>query len=53
LLETKKGPQLKSPTVPQNISPPRQYGTKMKRRSEGRREWREWVPGTSLGAKHL
>ena len=26
---------------------------KMKRRAEGRNEWREWVPGTYLRAEHL
>ena len=26
---------------------------KMKRRAEGRKEWREWVPGTCLRAEHL
>src|SRR6266568_1457355 len=26
---------------------------KMKRWAEGRREWREWVPGTCLRAEHL
>ena len=25
----------------------------MKRRAEGRKEWREWVPGTCLRAEHL
>ena len=27
--------------------------TKMKRRAEGRKEWRDWVPGTCLRAEHL
>jgi len=26
---------------------------KIKRRAEGRKEWREWVPGISLRAEHL
>ena len=26
---------------------------KMKRRAEGRKEWREWVPGICLRAEHL
>ena len=26
---------------------------KMKRRAEGRKEWREWVSGTCLRAEHL
>jgi len=26
---------------------------KMKRRAEGRKEWREWVPGACLRAEHL
>ena len=26
---------------------------KMKRRAEGRKEWRKWVPGTCLRAEHL
>ena len=26
---------------------------RMKRRAEGRKEWKEWMPGTCLRAEHL